>query len=140
MTPAEFKTQVDRLRRQWDRTYSEERVKVLYAEFGALPAAHFERVVTRALGEMAVAPLARELRAMLAEARERVWNVEKRAHEELAHQALSKPQVRALMRTVWEGLHVIRTDEDLTDAEYDERIRRHIRRPRERRGEDESPT
>jgi hypothetical protein len=81
MNIQEFDLQVNRLKDCFgDRSYSDERVKVIWKEVKDLNGKWFSRVVDRFIGEERQAPLMPQFREEIAIERERLWKIEKEVH------------------------------------------------------------
>lgn len=79
MTSHEFNTQINRLKDCFtDRSYSDERMKVIWREVQDLDGKWFAKVVDRFIGECRQAPLMTEFREEIAKERERLWELQKK--------------------------------------------------------------
>src|SRR3954462_10986965 len=78
MNLQEFDSQVNRLRDTFgDRSYPDERVKIIWREVQSLGRAWFERTIDRLIGEFRKAPMLPDIRFLIAEERERHRQTEK---------------------------------------------------------------
>jgi hypothetical protein len=90
MTPAEFKTQIDRLTATYGpKAYPQERADLLWREFKGIGLPVFEKIVSRLIAEHSMAPMLPKFRELAAQYREQVVLHEKKEFKQSAHEALN---------------------------------------------------
>jgi hypothetical protein len=93
MLDMEFVTQIQRLQREYgEKTYTTERLRLIFREVKFLDAKRFETIVDRLIMECRSPPLWQEIAPYVAIERERQWEQDRRSKREEFHQENENPR------------------------------------------------